>query len=267
MLEAGLFLLIVGITFLCEYIDSGFGMGYGTILSPVLLIFGFAPLLVVPSVLISQAAGGMAASIFHAKFKNVDFSLKKSASKGFFRKLKDTLSTDLKLSILITILGVLATVFAAIVAISIPKTYLNTYIGILIFIMGVIMFSGFIFKYSKKKMLGVGILSAFNKGLSGGGFGPVVTSAQIICGKDHRSSVGVTTLSEVPICIAGFLTYLIANGGVGSALIIPLLIGSMLAAPLGAATTKKLNKKVMLPIIGFFVIILGIWLLLKTWMP
>ncbi|MCM8800205.1 MAG: hypothetical protein NC900_05740 [Candidatus Omnitrophica bacterium] len=38
-----LIIFIVLFAFLCEYLDSTLGMGYGTIMSPVLLILGFNP--------------------------------------------------------------------------------------------------------------------------------------------------------------------------------------------------------------------------------
>ena len=46
--SAGFFIpywyLILSMAFLCEYMDSPLGMGYGTTLIPILLILGFEPL-------------------------------------------------------------------------------------------------------------------------------------------------------------------------------------------------------------------------------
>ena len=67
---------IIAIIFLCfvmESIDSGIGMMYGTLLSPLLIIIGFSPTVVVPSILLSQAVGGFAATFHHNKFKNASF--------------------------------------------------------------------------------------------------------------------------------------------------------------------------------------------------
>jgi len=47
-----------------EVVDAAIGMGYGTILAPVLLMLGFDPFQVVPAVLISQPVGGLLASFF-----------------------------------------------------------------------------------------------------------------------------------------------------------------------------------------------------------
>ena len=80
-------LLIVG-AFICGFIDSSFGMMYGTILSPALIISGFDPIVVVPAILFSQAIGGSVAGAFHHKLKNADFSLKSKNPRfveGIFR--------------------------------------------------------------------------------------------------------------------------------------------------------------------------------------
>jgi len=270
----GLFLVIVCIAFCCEFVDSCLGMGYGTVLSPVLIIMGFSPVLAVSSILLSQAAGGFTASVFHHKFRNADFRPQ---------------SKDLKIAMIITACGIAATIFAAIIAVAIPRTVLKTYIGVLVLIMGIILLTGKKFSFSWKNIIGVGIVSAFNKGLTGGGFGPVVTSGQIISGHDHKAAIGITTLAEVPICTAGFIAYiltgLIANLH-GSLLDLPvrnvftavftkgifqweltlaLLIGAVLVAPFGAFTTKNIHTAKLTWVLGILVSALGLWTLIKTY--
>jgi len=274
-ITVGLFLLLIVLTFFCEYIDATFGMGYGTILAPILLIIGFDPITCIPALLLSQAVGGMAASVFHHQFENVSFS-------------RD--SDDLKAALLISSFGIVATIVAAFVAVHISTIVLKTYIGILVFVMGVIVLMNRKFKFSWKKMVVVGALSAFNKGLSGGGFGPVVTAGQIMSGQKHKAAIGVTTLAEVPICATAFFAYLIARTiaevnppilglSVGSfmktmfspamfnwELMLALLIGVVLVAPFGAFTTKKLSDKYMHLILGSLIAILGLWELLDTYL-
>jgi len=273
-ITVGLFLLIIVLAFVCEYLDSSLGMGYGTILSPILIILGFNPLVSVPAILISQAFGGLTASVFHQRFGNVSFHAN---------------SKDLKLAFVITSFGIIATIFAAVISINIPKIALKTYIGILVLVMGIITLRNVRFSFSWKKMIGIGILSAFNKGLSGGGFGPVVTSGQILAGQKHKSAIGVTTLAEAPICIIGFFTYLIGrsikelSGPVMDTsvldffkkmfsprmfqweLILALILGSVLVAPFGAFTTKNLKKQKLHIILGVLITILGIWTLVRTY--
>ena len=266
--------LIIFLAVFCEFIDASLGMLFGTILSPVLIILGLNPLLVVPSILISQAIGGLTASIFHHRFKNVSFGLKikrpatvmkKIKEVGVFETLRRGISRDLRATLLIAVLGVLATISSVMVAISIPRKTLESYIGILVFAMGVILLSKMKFIYTWKKILGIGLLSSFNKGISGGGFGPVATAGQIIAGRGGKSSIGATTLAEVPICIAGFLAYLVAKGITDWSLPLYLSIGSLIGALIGPHFTAKFkDDKKLRKILGAMVLVLGIVTLAKV---
>lgn len=273
-ITVGTFLLLFGLAFFCEFIDSSLGMGYGTILSPVLIIMGFDPLVAIPALLLSQAFGGFTAAIFHHQFENADFS------KG---------TRDLKIVFTVTSLGMIATILAACIALNIPRLYTKTYIGVVVLVMGIIMLSNRTFKFSWKKMLGIGILSSFNKSLSGGGFGPVVTAGQVIAGREHKGAIAATTLAEAPICTVGFLTYLIgrviqemdvsilkmpvsdffttmfSHKSFQWELVLALLLGSVFVAPFGAFTTKIIKTKKLSLILGVLVTLLGIWTLWKTY--
>ena len=274
-ITVGLFLLIVLAAAGCELLDCSLGMGYGTVLSPVLLIAGFEPLAVIPAVLLSQAFGGLSASAFHHQYRNVDFSWN---------------SKDLRLFFVIAGFGLVAVVFAAVTSLNIPKQALKTYIGVLVLIMGVLILLRPTFRYSWQRMIGVGILSAFNKGMSGGGFGPVVTGGQILSGQECKAAVGITTLAEAPICISGFMAYVIGKAAAtvdGPALeaplsafigamfeprvfqwelILALTLGSLAATPFGPLLTRVIHRQAMRYIMGWLIATLGLWALADTWL-
>lgn len=266
-----MFLILVA-AFICELIDSSLGMLYGTILSPLLISLGFDPLLVVPSILFSQAIGGFIASIGHHRLRNVDFSIKEDVMKrlselGYIETFKKSTTRDLKVVFVVTSFGIFATIFAAFIALSIPKALLKTYIGVLVLAMGIIILLRSRFNFSWKKIFGIGILSAFNKGISGGGFGPVVTGGQLISGREGKESVGATTLSEAPICIAGFLTYLIKNGLSTWNLVLVLTTGAIIGGIIGPHITARFKSKEKIKLIlGILIILEGTWTLLKTWL-
>ena len=65
-------LVLFGLCFACELIDSGLGMGYGTILTPTLLLIGYQPQDIVPTILFSELLSGFTASFFHNEIKNVE---------------------------------------------------------------------------------------------------------------------------------------------------------------------------------------------------
>ena len=50
------FLLVAVLAFFLEAIDASFGMGYGTILTPAMLMLGFDAFQVVPAIIASQFA-------------------------------------------------------------------------------------------------------------------------------------------------------------------------------------------------------------------
>ncbi|MBM3284749.1 MAG: sulfite exporter TauE/SafE family protein, partial [Candidatus Aminicenantes bacterium] len=66
-------LVVIALAYVCEYIDSSLGMGYGTTLTPLLMIAGFKPLQIVPSILLSEFITGLLAGFFHHRHKNVNF--------------------------------------------------------------------------------------------------------------------------------------------------------------------------------------------------
>ena len=272
-MEIGILILIILAAFVMELIDAGLGMGYGTVLSPLLIAFGYSPVVVVPALLISQAIGGFTAAIFHHRHKNVDFKPKTTDVKkirkalqelGYIECFKRGFTKDFKIALSITVLGVAATIFGAFVAVSVSKQVLTAYIGILVLVIGLIMvLKRTPFMFSWKRMIGVGTLASFNKGVSGGGFGPVTTGGQVIAGNQHKSSIGCTTLAEAPICITGFIAYLLLQGMKSYDLSIALCIGAFLGAPFGALLTKRLNEKKLKIIIGIIIIALGAWTLFK----
>jgi len=166
-----IFALIIG-AFICEFIDSSLGMMYGTILNPVLIISGFDPLIVVPSILLSQAMGGIIAAVFHHRFENVIFHLTSEDSRTVY---------------VITILGVIATIISVFVAVNIPKWALKTYIGVLVLCMGIVLLFKAKFDFSWRRIFIIGLISAFNKGISGGDLAlwlPVVRLSQVEVAKD-----------------------------------------------------------------------------------
>lgn len=235
--------------FACEYIDCSIGMGYGTILSPALLIAGYSAGAVVPAILFSQALGGFSASMFHHRHGNVNFGVA---------------TRDSRIAYVITISGVAATVGAVFLAINISPLAVKIYIGALVTVLGLILLSGYSFSFRFRKMVFLGLLSAFNKGISGGGFGPLVTGGQVLSGQDRKNAIGVTTMAEAPICIAGFMTYFFTKGISDWQIIAALSIGAILATPLGAITTKKLDDKHLKIILGVCITLLGLWSLYKA---
>ncbi len=70
-----------------------------------------------------------------------------------------------------------------------PKFYLKLYIGILIALIGIVIIATINREYafSWKKITILGMIASFNKGISGGGYGPVVVGGQLVSGVNEKN--------------------------------------------------------------------------------
>lgn len=278
MLELGLWTIITLVTcaFLCEYLDSTLGMGYGTTLTPVFLLMGFSPMQIVPAILLSELISGLLAGFFHHREGNVDLKPKNiEAFKvinilnplGYVETIRRTFPLHLKVALLLAVCSIGGTVAAVFIAVSIPKFWLKLYIGCLVLSMGIIILICFnrSFKFSWKKVALLGLIASFNKGMSGGGYGPVVTSGQILSGVEGKSAVGITSLAEGLTCLVGVVAYIfISENPVDWSLAPYIVIGAVLSVPLSAKSVKLIGTRKLKLAIALLTITLGILTIYKT---
>jgi len=239
-------ILIIVLAFICEYIDSSLGMGYGTTLTPLLLIMGYHPLQIVPAVLLSELITGLSAGFMHHKAKNVNLKVG---------------TKDFKIAMVMAACSVFGSLVAVFVALNVPTLYVKLYIGILVLSMGIIILATLsrTFKFSWKKITSLGLLAAFNKGISGGGYGPLVTGGQILSGVNSKNAIGITSLAEGLTCLVGVATYLVfTNHTIEWNLAPSLVIGAILSVPFAALTVKKFGAGGLKLIVGIATLILGL---------
>jgi uncharacterized membrane protein YfcA len=256
--------------------DSTLGMGYGTTLTPVFMLMGFSPMQVVPVILLSELISGLLAGFFHHREGNVDlkprsadiFKITKMLSPlGYIESFKKTVPLDLKVALLLGFCSVVGTVAAVFVAVNIPKFWLKLYIGCLVLSMGIIILVCLNrnFRFSWKKITLLGLIASFNKGMSGGGYGPVVTGGQVLSGVDGKSAVGITSLAEGLTCLVGVIAYvLVAKNPLDWRLAPWVIIGAVLSVPLSAKSVKIMSEKRLKLAIAMLTIILGILTIVKV---
>lgn len=237
--------LLAALSFLLEVVDASVGMGYGTLLTPVLLLLGFDSHQVVPAVLISQLAGDFLAAFFHHQFRNVNLSIG---------------SRHLNVAVTLGALSLMGAVVAVVISAELPALFLNAYISILLIIAGVIVLVTRNKKYgfSWIRLLSLGSLAAFNKGISGGGYGPLVTSGQILSGIEAKSAIGIISLAEGVSCIVALLMYGLIGKSIDWLFAVPLSIGVAISTPMAAFVVKKIENKRFRLMIGVFTLLLGI---------
>jgi uncharacterized protein len=255
-------LLVVVLAFVCEFVDSALGMGYGTTLTPVLLLLGFEPLQIVPAVLLSELISGFAAAFLHHRSGNVDFDFRNElgrSRRGFLRVYMPA-SRDARVAAVLGLCSVVGTVAAVFVALNIPKQELKLMIGVIVASMGVLILvrRGRSHTLSWRGILGLGVVASFNKGLSGGGYGPLVTGGQILSGMDGKRAVAVTSLSEGLTCLAGVIAYLAASAQLDWSLAPYLVAGAAASVPFSVKAVRRIDERWLTKIIGVLTLSLGV---------
>ena len=270
-LLTGLFIALIA--FLAEYVDSTLGMGYGTTLTPVLLMMGYGPMQVVPAVLLSELFTGLLAGLLHHRAGNADFRPKSVRPGMIIRRIRElgltasfkNIPRDLRVVLVIAACSILGTVAAIFIAVNINKFYLKLYIGVMVLAIGVyiLLQRNRQHSFSWKKITGLGLLASFNKGMSGGGYGPVVTGGQILSGVESKNAIAITSLAEGLTCIVGFAAYLLVRGIQDWTLFPYLCVGAILSVPLSVCTVKRVNTRYLKLAIGVLTTVLGVLTLAK----
>ncbi|MBD3380398.1 MAG: TSUP family transporter [Candidatus Omnitrophica bacterium] len=267
---------MIALASICEYMDSTLGMGYGTTLTPVLLIIGYDPLEVVPAVLLSELFSGLLAGFLHHKEGNVDFKPKmidlteiNSELKTFIyiKHIKRSLPRHLKVALLLAFCSVIGTISAVLIAVNLSEFWIKLYIGILVLSMGITILACFnkTFRFSWKKIIGLGLMASFNKGISGGGYGPIITSGQVLSGVDGKNAVGITSLAEGLTCAVGISTYFLVSGNTLNPLLTFCIItGAFISVPFSVKSVKSLTGKKLKLGIALLTILLGGLYLIET---
>ncbi|HTY44466.1 MAG TPA: sulfite exporter TauE/SafE family protein [Patescibacteria group bacterium] len=238
------------VAFISEYLDSGLGMGYGTALAPILILMGYSPLRVVPAILISQLVTDIAACISHQLACNVDLKIK---------------SQDFRIAFVLGLISSVGVVLSVLLALKIPKWIMTLYIGLLVFFMGALILATVNrpMRFSWRKIMSISFLAAFNKGISGGGYGPLVMGGQMLSGVCAKNAVGITAFSEAVTCLVGFIVYLVLGRNIDWRLTGLLIVCATGAVPIAALTVKNVNSQRLKKYVGILIAVLGLLTLLK----
>ncbi|MFN8346117.1 MAG: sulfite exporter TauE/SafE family protein [Spirosomataceae bacterium] len=239
------FYLTVGIA--AQLVDGALGMGYGATATSCLLTLGVPPAVSSTSVHLSEMFTTGASAISHFKFKNIN--------KKLFRTL--------------LIPGVIGSVIGAyLLSDVIDGNVIKPYISAYMVVLGCIIVSKGIKKNTVKKptkRLGIlAVFGGFMDAVGGGGWGPIVTSTLIGRGRDPRYTIGSVNAAEFAVAFASGVTFLLFEGINSWQVVLGLMVGGMIAAPLGAYLVNKVNRKPLMVIVGLLVIFLGLRVVLKA---
>jgi uncharacterized membrane protein YfcA len=241
------FLLLFAIGFVAQLIDGALGMAYGVLSNAAMIAAGMPP--AQASALVHTAeiftTGASAAS--HIYHRNVDWRL--------VRRLG--------------VAGVLGAILGAWVLSNVDAVLARRFVYLYLLVMG-----GYILLKSARIAAPrlvparwtapLGLVGGFLDASGGGGWGPVVTSTLIGSGHAPRETVGSVNATEFFVAAAAATTFFIELGASPLDHLVPLVLGGVLAAPLGGWAVKRVPAHMLMAAVGALIVMLSIWQLART---
>nr|WP_255478707.1 sulfite exporter TauE/SafE family protein [Rufibacter sp. XAAS-G3-1] len=235
--------------FAAQMVDGALGMGYGVTCTTILMSLGVNLPAISGSIHTAEVFSSGASGYNHYKVGNVN------------RKLFKVL----------LIPGVIGAVLGAYLLSVVGEEYAGYVRPILacytLILGGRILYTAFRKNKERKKIKKAGWLAGaggFLDSFGGGGWGPLVTSTLISKGRTPRFVIGSVSITEFFVALASSITFFAMLGMSHLHIILGLIVGGLMAAPIAARLAGRLPMKTMFIAVGSLVIIWSLRILLKA---
>jgi uncharacterized protein len=228
--------------FIAQMIDGALGMAYGVTATTFLMSVGITPAAASASVHASEVFTSGVSGYMHLKFGNVNSKLFKT----------------------LVIPGIIGAILGAYVLSSLEDyaRYIKPIVSIYTLILGAIIIRKALIKRQEKRQLKkVGWLALFGgylDSIGGGGWGPIVSSTLIASGRHPKYTIGSVNLTEFFVSLASSLTFFTVIGLGYWQVIVGLILGGVVAAPIAARLANKLPVKSMMILVGIVIIVVSL---------
>lgn len=233
--------------FIAEMIDGGLGMGFGISLTTLLLSAGIGTAVASASVHITELVTTSVSGLSHFKLGNVD--------KKIFTYMAGS--------------GIIGGAIGALVAVQFQDVKLIRYIVSSILIgMGILIIVKFVRKKDnleqeyatphRRHLIPLGLVASFFDALGGGGWGPISTPALVVSNTHPAKAIGSVNFAEFFVTLSISITFLLTLTKIDWAIIVPMIIGGVIAAPLAAMITGKLPHRALGIVVGCLIILLSL---------
>jgi uncharacterized membrane protein YfcA len=238
-------LLFILVGFVAQMIDGALGMAYGVSSNTFLLGLGIPPAAASASVHMAEVVTTGISGYSHWKLGNVDMKL--------VRRL--------------LVPGVIGGLLGAYILTAIDGNIIKPYIAVYLMVMGgIIIYKAFTMVPRKKhdeyhgpRISLLGLFGGFFDAIGGGGWGPVVTSTLVANGKHVRRTIGSVNFSEFFVTLGESILFVYTlNFMEYWHIILGLLIGGAIPAPIAARLAQKLPVKTLMIVVGVLIILLSI---------
>lgn len=230
------FLLFVLIGLCAQLVDGALGMAYGLVSSSILLALGLPP-------------AAVSASVHTAEVFTTGVS---GASHGLLGNV------DRKLMLRLAVPGVIGGVIGAYVLAQLPGDAIRPFVYAYLLVLAVLILlravGRRIPRNEVKRVGALGFFAGLLDAIGGGGWGPMATSTLLANGGQVRTSIGTVSASEFVVTLAISITFLLTVGISHWQIVLGLLVGGVIAAPLAAMLVKHLPERAVLGAVGSMVL-------------
>lgn len=232
--------------FIAQIIDGALGMAYGVSCSTFLLQLGVTPAVASASVHTAEVFTTGVSGLSHLYLKNV----------------------DKKLFIRIALPGVIGAMLGAfllskVLEGDIIKPFISAYLlglGVIILVKS---FREPLFKDEIKRVEPLGFFGGLLDSIGGGGWGPVVTSNIIHRGKTPQLTIGTVNTAEFFVTFFSTGVFLFFLGLEGWKTILGLILGGVIAAPIGAYLLRFVKPRQLMFLVGVVIILTSCYSIYK----
>jgi uncharacterized membrane protein YfcA len=236
--------ILVG--FVAQLIDGALGMAYGVSCTTFLMTFGLTPAMASASVKTSEVFTTAVSGLSHLRLGNVDRQL--------FLKL--------------CLPGIIGGVIGAFVLTHLSGEKMKRYVAGYLFLMGIVIVakawkSAFKLAVTRDKPIVLAFVGGLLDAIGGGGWGPIVTTTLIARGHEPRTAIGSVNLAEFFVTAAQMVTFTAFLGLKNLNIVIGLVLGGIIAAPLAAYVCRKLPPRLLMILVGSLIILLSLRILVS----
>jgi uncharacterized protein len=241
------FALLIAIGFVAQLVDGALGMAFGVISTTAMLTIGLPPAQASAIVHTAEVFTTAASAASHLWYRNVDW----------------------RLVLRLGIAGVAGAVLGAWILSNVDATAIRPVIfGYLLFVGLFILWRALAVVATRDApavwTAPVGFIAGFLDASGGGGWGPVATSTLVGSGHAPRLAVGSVNTTEFFVTVAAATTFFVELGGSPLKQLIPLVIGGLLAAPLGGWAVRHIPARMLMFLVGFLIVGLSAWQIART---
>lgn len=231
------FLTFVLIGFLAQIVDGALGMAFGVLTTTSLLAVGVPPAVASAMTHVTECFTTAASGLSHLYHRNVDW----------------------RLVVRLAPAGMIGGALGAFLLSNIDGEMIEPIVSLYLIGVGLfILYKAFQPKWPRDVrdwiIPYVGGIGGLLDAMGGGGWGPIVTSSLLGRGHDAKKVIGSTNLTEFAVTTVISATFILTLGWSELSSAIGLILGGVLAAPLGALVVRKLPVKPLMIAVSLIII-------------